>query len=54
MSDASAVRTWDADGRDWEERVAHMAANGRRAEGGEAPIDYRTGPPIVKAIRHRR
>ncbi|GAB2555077.1 hypothetical protein [Leucobacter ruminantium] len=36
------------DGHDWEERVAHMAENVRRADRGEPQTDYRTGLPIAE------
>lgn len=36
------------DGHDWEERVAHMAENARRADRREPQTDYRTGLPIVE------
>lgn len=36
------------DGHDWEERVAHMVENARRAERGDPQTDYRTGLPIVE------
>jgi len=35
------------DGHDWEERVAHMSENIKRAGRGEPQTDYRTGLPIV-------
>ena len=34
------------DGLDWEQRVAHMAENGKRARRGEPQTDYQTGLPI--------
>ena len=36
-----------SDGHDWEERVAHMSENSKRADRGEPQTDYRTGLPII-------
>jgi len=35
------------DGHDWEERVAHISENIKRADRGEPQTDYRTGLPTV-------
>lgn len=36
------------DGHDWEDRMAHVADNLRRASQGEPQIDFRTGRPVTE------